>query len=185
MGELLPGPGMHLQLHRVPECFLYCHIVTWLASLGCGSAVTPYQFQVRITLIKSKFFSGVRSRNAGVINTVALFPCLSLVFHVWEEFQTWEFCGQTSEIFFFFFFFPDQDNTTNDKEQYQPAFHAPKGSGSKRDLHGDWRGSNSNYCLLLSSWTAGSTRPAFSWLLWHEAEQMCLLLMRWRMELFF
>lgn len=86
---------------------------------------------------------------------------------------------------FLFLFFSDQDNTTNDKEQYQPGFHDPKGSGSKRDLQGDWRGSNSNYCLLLSSWTTGSTRPALSWLLRHEAEQMCLLLMRWRMELFF
>lgn len=70
--------------------------------------------------------------------------------------------------------FSDQDNATNDKEQCQLGLHDPKGSGSKRDLRGDWRGSNSNYCLLLSSWTAGSTRAAFSWLRQHEAEQMCL-----------
>lgn len=70
--------------------------------------------------------------------------------------------------------FSDQDNTSQDTEQYQLGFHDPKGSGSRRELLGDWRGSNSNCCLLLSSWTMGSSRAAFSWLLQHEAEQMCL-----------
>lgn len=45
-----------------------------------------------------------KRRNAWVTHTVALFPWLSLVFHVWEKFQTWEFCVQTSEVFFFYFF---------------------------------------------------------------------------------
>lgn len=38
---------------------------------------------------------------------------------------------------------------------------APEGSGSRADLCGDWTGSNSNHCLLLSRWDHGATRPAF------------------------
>lgn len=106
-GGLLPGPGMHLQLHRKPECFLYCHIVTWLASLSCGSAMTPYQFQVRIALIKSKLFSVVRSLNGETRGWHTQWHC----FLDWVLFSM---CGRNSRLensasrlqrFSFFIFF--------------------------------------------------------------------------------
>lgn len=131
-GGRLPGPGMHLWLQRAPECFLPCRRATWLASLGWGLAMTPYHFQVRITLIKSKLFSVVRSQNVNRVGDKHQRHC----FLDWVLFSM---CGRNSRLessvsrlsFFSFLFFPLLIKTTRlmIKHNTSLASMLPKGQG--------------------------------------------------------
>ena len=85
-----------------PSVYFAAHShLTGVSWLQLCSVESLYQSQVKRARVKCKLFSVVRSQSMWVTNTVALFPWVSLVFHMWEEFQTWEVCIQTSYIFLF------------------------------------------------------------------------------------